>query len=102
MEKSYEELQQNLKCKIDENENLIIENKNLKAEIENKDLLIQQLRRYLFGSKKETLPQKEENIVEGVQTTIFVEDETEEVKKKLKKRLKKLHIIVKRETVYLD
>lgn len=70
MEKSYEELQQGLKYKIDENENLINENQ---------DLIIQQLKRYLFGSKKETLPEKEENIVEGVQTTIFVEDETEEV-----------------------
>lgn len=70
MEKSYEELQQGLKYKIDENENLINENQ---------DLIIQQLKRYLFGSKKETLPEKEENIVEGVQTTIFVEDETEKV-----------------------
>ncbi len=29
MEKSYEELQQDLKCKIGENENLINENQNL-------------------------------------------------------------------------
>ena len=78
MQKSYGELQQDLENKINENENLINEVNNLKAEIENKDLIIQQLKRYLFGSKKETLPQKEENIVDGVQTTIFVEDETEE------------------------
>ena len=90
MEKSYEELQQDLKYKIDENENLINEITNLKAEIENKDLLIQQLKKYLFGSKKETLPQKEENIVEGVQTTIFVEDETEEVQKEVKEETEKV------------
>ena len=88
--KSYGELQQDLENKINENENLINEVNNLKAEIENKDLIIQQLKRYLFGSKKETLPQKEENIVDGVQTTIFAEDETEEVQEEVKKETEKI------------
>ena len=35
MEKSYEELQQDLKYKIDENENLINENQNLISEVTN-------------------------------------------------------------------
>ncbi len=35
MEKSYEELQQGLKYKIDENENLINENQNLISEVTN-------------------------------------------------------------------
>lgn len=70
MEKSYKELQE--------------ENKKLKAEIENKNLLIQQLQKYLFGAKKENLPKKEENIVEGVQTSIFVEDEEKELQEEIK------------------
>lgn len=43
-----------------------------------------------FVTKKETLPQKEENIVEGVQTTIFVENETEEVQKEVKEETEKV------------
>lgn len=35
MEKSYEELQQDLKYKIDENENLINENQSLISEVTN-------------------------------------------------------------------
>lgn len=82
MEKSYKELQEELMNKT-------IENKKLKAEIENKNLIIQQLQKYIFGSKREKLPQKEENIVEGVQTSMFISDETEEVQKEIEKETEK-------------
>ena len=50
------------------NKNLEI--KNLENIIENKDLIINQLQRYVFGSKSETI-KKEENIVKGEQCCIF-------------------------------
>ena len=97
MEKSYEALQQDLKSKIIENNNLMIENKDLiientdlKAEIENQKLIIQQLRKYIFGPKREKLSEKEDNIVEGVQTSMFISEETEEIQKEVEAETEKI------------
>ena len=56
------------------------ENTELKIKVENQQLQINALNRYIFGSKKESTP-KEENIVEGTQCSIFGEPEDEELKK---------------------
>ena len=67
--------------------NIEINNKNteitnLRNTIENKNLIINQLQRYLFGSKSESL-KKEENIVEGKQCSIFGMPEDENVQKEI-------------------
>lgn len=90
MEKSYEELQQDLESKIIENKDLMIENTDLKAEIENQKLIIQQLRKYIFGPKREKLSEKEDNIVEGVQTSMFISEETEEIQKEVEAETEKI------------
>ena len=68
-QKTYDELQ-------NENEKLKKEVTQKNIEIENLKLHINQLNRYIFGSKKESVS-KEENIVEGVQYSIFGEIENE-------------------------
>ena len=75
-----EKLQQQVKNKEAEieNKNNEIKNRdneinNLKIKVENQQLQINLLNKYLFGSKRESTPKKEENIVEGTQCNIFSE-----------------------------
>ena len=95
-QKTYEELvaenqklQENLGKIQNEisSKNIEIHNKNteitnLRNTIENKNLIINQLQRYLFGSKSESL-KKEENIVEGQQCSIFGVPEDENIQKEI-------------------
>ena len=62
-QKTYEEL-------VTENKKLHTENKKQAVEIENLKLHINALNRIIFGSKRESTP-KEENVIEGIQTSIF-------------------------------
>ena len=71
-QKLYKE-KSNLECNIKNLNNEIVE---LKAQVENQQLHINVLNRYIFGSKKESTP-KEEIIVEGTQYSIFGEIEDE-------------------------
>ena len=77
-------------------ENLVAENQKLKQEItelkikvENQQLHINTLNRYIFGSKRESTP-KEENIVEGKQCSIFGEIEDEELKKQVEEKTEEI------------
>lgn len=90
-QKTYEELQQ-------ENMKLQEENKKLQAKVLNQELQINWFNRYVFGSKSEQTPKKEENIVEGTQCSIFgvpedikkeVEEKTEDITVYRKKKNKK-------------
>lgn len=65
------------------------ENTQLKIKIENQQLHINALNRYIFGSKKESTP-KDENIVEGTQCSIFGEPEDEEVKKQVEEKTEEI------------
>lgn len=105
-QKTYEELvaeNQKLKNEVKEKN---IEITNLKIKVENQELHINALNRYIFGSKKESTP-KEENIVEGTQCSIFgepdnkelkeqVEEKTEEIIVHRKKKAKKVQSGIKR------
>ena len=100
-QKTYEELVlentkllENIKIITQEinNKNIEIDNKNteitdLKNTIENDKLLINQLQRYLFGSKSESL-KKEENIVNGEQCSFFGIPEDEDMKKEIEEAIK--------------
>ena len=77
-------------------ENLVAENQKLKQEImelkikvENQQLHINTLNKYIFGSKRESTP-KEENIVEGKQCSIFGEIEDEELKKQVEEKTEEI------------
>lgn len=105
-QKTYEELvieNQKLKNEVKEKN---IEITNLKIKVENQELHINALNRYIFGSKKESTP-KEENIVEGTQCSIFgepdnkelkeqIEEKTEEIIVHRKKKAKKVQAGIKR------
>ncbi len=80
--KTYEEL-------IEENQKLKQQVNELKIKVENQELHINVLNRYIFGSKRETTP-KEENIVEGKQCSIFGEPENEELKEQIEERTEEI------------
>ena len=65
------------------------ENTELKIKVENQQLQINALNRYIFGSKKESTP-KEENIVEGTQCSIFGEPEDEELKEIVEEKIEEI------------
>lgn len=88
-QKTYEELvaenqklKENLEITQNEMDNKNTEIANLKNTIENKNLIINQLQRYLFGAKSESL-KKEENIVEGEQCSIFGIPEDKKVQEEI-------------------
>ena len=77
-------------------ENLVAENQKLKQEItelkikvENQQLHINTLNRYIFGSKRENTP-KEENLVEGTQCSIFGEIEDKELKQEVEEKTEEI------------
>ena len=82
-QKTYEEL-------IAENEKLQLTNKQQAIEIENLKLHINTLNRYIFGSKRESTPKEEENIVEGTQCSIFGEPENEELKEQIEEKTEEI------------
>ena len=84
-QKLYKE-KSNLECNIKNLNNEIVE---LKAQVENQQLHINVLNRYIFGSKKESTP-KEEIIVEGTQYSIFGEIEDEEIKKQVEEKTEEI------------
>ena len=81
-QKTYEEL-------VAENEKLSIENKKLKIQVENQQLHINALNRYIFGSKRESTP-KEENIVEGTQCSFFGDVQDEKVKEEVEEKTEEI------------
>ena len=95
-QKTYEEL-------IDENEKIQNENKQLKQavterdiEIENLKLHINTLNKYIFGAKRESTPKKEENLVEGIQCSIFGEVKDEEIKEQVEDKTEKITVFRKK------
>lgn len=81
-QKTYEEL-------VAENQKLHAENTELKIKVENQQLHINALNRYIFGSKRERTP-KEENIVEGTQCSFFGEVQDEEIKEKVEEKTEEI------------
>ena len=76
-QKTYEELQEEnkeLQQTVTEKDKEIAKKD---IEIENLKLHINTLNRYIFGSKRESTPKEEENIVQGTQCSIFGEPEDE-------------------------
>lgn len=68
---------------IDENNKLKDKIEKLEAKILNQELQLNWFNRYFFGAKRETVKKDDENIVDGVQCSVFgtPEDIQEEVKK---------------------
>lgn len=90
-QKTYEELvieNQKLKNELSQKNKEIT---NLKIKVENQELHINTLNRYIFGSKRETTP-KEENIVEGKQCSIFGEPENEELKEQIEEKTEEITV----------
>ena len=88
-QKTYEELlNENLQI---QNENVQLKSENTKQaiEIENLKLHINLLNKYIFGSKRESTPQ-EENIVEGVQCSVFDEVEAVEIKEQIEEKTEEI------------
>lgn len=90
-QKTYEELvaeNQNLKNKNVELKNEITQ---LKIQVDNQQLHINALNKYIFGSKREATP-KEENIVEGTQCSIFGVPEDEELKEQVETKTEEITV----------
>ena len=81
-QKTYEEL-------VAENQKLHAENTELKIKVENQQLHINLLNKYIFGSKRENTP-KEENLVEGTQCSIFGEIKDEELSNKVEEKTEEI------------
>lgn len=96
-QKTYEELvAENAKLKNEVKEKNI-EITNLKTTVENQELQINTLKRYIFGSKRESTP-KDENIVEGTQCSIFGEPENQELKQQVKEKTEEIIVHRKKKT----
>lgn len=93
---SYEELMMEYQKSQQEITTLKSENSVLKAKVENQQLQINVLNRYLFGSKRESTQTKEENIVEGTQCSIFGVPEDEEVKKQIEEKTEEITVYRKK------
>lgn len=89
---SYEELLEKYQKTQQEIVKLKQENTNLKIKVENQELQINWLNKYVFGSKRESAPKEEENIVEGTQCSIFGMPENEEVKKQIEEETEKITV----------
>lgn len=100
---SYEELMMKYQSVQQENtslksENLLLqqENSNLKVKVENQQLQINSLNRALFGSKRESTPKQEENLVEGTQCSMFGVPEDEEIQKQVKEKTEEITVYRKK------
>ena len=83
-QKTYEEL-------AEENKELIKENEQKAIEIENLELQLNWFKKYVFGSKRETTSE-DEALVEGIQCSVFGEVEDEEIKEKVKEETEKITV----------
>lgn len=81
-QKTYEDL-------VAENQKLQSEITELKIKVENQQLHINTLNKYIFGSKRESTP-KEENIVDGTQCSIFGEVKDEELKQQIEEKTEEI------------
>lgn len=81
---------------IEENKKLKQENKAKDIEIENLKIHINTLNRYIFGSKRESTPKEEENIVEGIQCSLFGEIKDEEIKQQVEKKTEEITVYRKK------
>ena len=105
--KTYEELvEENQKLKK-QNVELRQENTELKVKVENQEMHINLLNRYVFGPKREST-NKEENTVEGIQCSMFgvpeelkeqAEEKTEEIIVHRKKKRKKVESGIKKSEI---
>ena len=94
-QKTYEELvEENQKLKK-QNINLKQENTELKIKVENQELHINLLNKYVFGAKREATP-KEENIVEGTQCSMFGVPENEEIKNQVEEKTEEIIVHIKK------
>ena len=69
-----------------------IEINNLKIKVENQQLQINLLNRYVFGAKRESTPTQEENLVEGTQCSIFGEVKDEEIKEQVEEETEEITV----------
>lgn len=92
----YQKAQQKISALTDENSSLKQENSNLKTKVENQQLQINVLNRYLFGSKRESTTKQEENLVEGTQCSIFGVPEDEDVQKQVKEKTEEITVYRKK------
>ena len=88
-QKTYEELVAENQKLYSENRELKQENTELKITVENQQIHINTLNRYIFGSKRENTP-KEENIVEGTQCSIFGEIKDEGLKQQVAEKTEEI------------
>ena len=89
-QKTYEEL-------VEENNKLKQENMQLKIKVENQELHINALNRYIFGSRREAT-KKEENIVEGKQCSIFAEPTSKELEEQIEEKTEEIIVHKKKKT----
>lgn len=90
-QKTYEEL-------VVENQKLKQQVNDLKIKVENQELQINWFNKYVFGSKKETISNESENIVEGMQCSIFGEVKEEELKKEIEEKTEEIVVHKKKNT----
>ena len=94
-QKTYEELVEENKKLKEQNVELKQANTELKIKVENQELHINLLNRYVFGGKRENTP-KEENIVEGTQCSIFGVPEDDEVKEQVEEKTEEITVYRKK------
>lgn len=87
----YNQTQEQYQQVQNENQKLIEENNKLKLKIENQALQLNVLNKYVFGTKKETTP-KEENLVEGVQISLFGEPDDKELNQQIEEETEKITV----------
>ena len=97
MSQTYEDLVAEIQKLKQEKTELKQENTELKIKVENQQLHINMLNRYIFGSKSESI-KKEENIVKGEQCSIFGVPEDEEVKEEIEKATETITVHRKKNT----
>lgn len=81
-QKTYEELVKEI-----EKKDIEIEEKDI--EIENLKLHINALNKIIFGSRRESTP-KQDNVVEGIQNSLFGEIEDEEIKEQIEEKTEEI------------
>lgn len=101
---TYEELQKEYQKMKEENANIKNENThiknentNLKIQVENQKLELNALKRYVFGSKREIIPNKEA-LEKGIQCSLFEDPEKQEeyAEKEIKEKVEEITVYKKR------
>ena len=94
-QKTYEDLVAEIQKLKQEKTELKQENTKLKIKVENQQLRINMLNRYIFGSKSESI-KKEENIVKGEQCSIFGVPEDEKIQEEIKQETEEITVYRKK------